>query len=241
MEMIMSGYRHHTFEDERNSFTTFFQLEREDYINLLDDIQKKGLFFRYIDSMGPTRLRSQRNTLICMITTISRIAIDEGVNAELSFALSDYYINELESIDKEDGLTAMMSDILLHYYDLALNEKRRTYTKPIASAVRYIGRNLHNRCPVNTVATYVNLEPHYFTTLFSQEVGVSPSTYIRERKLEEGKRMLSQLGASVTETAESLGFCDVSHFSRNFKQFYGISPSDLNHRDLPRVDMNQRT
>ena len=194
----------------------------------------EDVLLSYAGVLGPNRLRGLRNAMICLITPLSRLAIDRGADVELCFALSDYYINYLEGIDKDEELFELTRQILLHYYDLVQNEERRLYSKPIASAVRYVDRNLYGPCPVSAVAAYVGLEQHYFSSLFSKQVGLPPSQYILHRKLEESKYLLSQLGISVTEVAEALCFCDVAHFSRCFKKAYGISPSHVSRIDMPR-------
>lgn len=233
-EMILSGYRHHTYEDERRAYTMLFLLERDVFVELLHSAETDAFIDGYLEIMAPTRMRALKNALISLITTVCRVAIDGGVDVEFSFALSDYYINHLERLDSEPALRELMHEIMLHYYDLVQNEKRQSYSKPVASAVRYIGRNLYGPCPVADVAAYVRLEPHYFSALFSKQVGMPPGRYILQRKLEEAKQILTELNATVTETAESLGFCDVSHFSRQFKKAFGFSPSAMRRTDMPR-------
>ena len=230
-QMMMSGQRHHLYEEERRAYALLFHSEREAFIQLLHTRQVEDLLEHYAELMGPSRLRAKKNALISMITSVCRLAIDEGVEAEFSFALSDYYINELEWISAEPALLTLMREILLHYYELVQSEKRRAYTKPIAAAVRYIGRNLYRACPVGEVAAYVGLNPRYFCGLFARQVGLTPSLYIMQRKLDEAKRMLIHQNLSVTEAAEALGFCDSAHFSRNFKKQFGIAPSILRRND----------
>lgn len=233
-EMIMSGYRHHTYEVERGIYQWMFQSERDEFIKYLDSPDFAEQLAYYADVVGPTRLRARKNLLVCLIYTVCRVAIDEHVNVEFSFALSDYYLNQMELIEDEKGLQALSREILLHYYDLVQKEKRQVFTKPVASAVRYIGRNLYGPCRVRDVARHVNLEAHYFSGLFTKQVGMPPGRYILQKKLEEGKRMLTGLDATVTQTAESLGFCDTAHFSRCFKEAFGMPPSALCRRDAPR-------
>lgn len=234
-EMMSSGYRHHTYEEERTAYSRMFQFEREAFIEMIQSPQVDDMLMRYAEILAPTHIRALKNTIICLISAVCRAAIDEGVDVEFSFALSDYYINQLEMTLTEQKLRQLTREIMLHYYDLVQNEKRQDYTKPVASAVRYIGRNLYGVCPVSAVAEHVGLEPHYFSALFSRQVGISPGRYIMQRKLEEARRMLMQLGATVTDTAESLGFCDAAHFSRCFKKAYGFSPSVMSRRDMPRI------
>ena len=234
-QMLMSGYRHHTYEDERAIYGKIFLMNRDELLQLLYSEQMDDLFGLYAEIIGPTRLRAQKNSLICLISSVCRASIDRGLDVEFSFALSDYYINQLELVADERSLQQMSRDILMHYYDLVQNEQAKAYTQPVAVAVRYIGRNLRGTCTVGEVARHVGLEPHYFTTLFFQQVGTQPGRYIRRRKLEEAKQMIGNMGASITETAESLGFYDVAHFSRCFKQHYGFPPSVLKKQDAPRT------
>jgi AraC-like DNA-binding protein len=126
---------------------------------------------------------------------------------------------------------------MLHYYDMAHGDEMKFYSKPVASAIRYIGANLYSPCRVSDVASYVGLEKHYFSSLFSKQAGLPPSKYILHKKLEESKYLLSRLGASVTDVAESLCFCDAHHFSRCFRMFYGMPPSQASRVDRPRRDL----
>ncbi|MDR2609890.1 MAG: helix-turn-helix domain-containing protein [Clostridiales Family XIII bacterium] len=231
-QMIMSGYRHHTYEEELRTRYALFRLERDEFVKILDSPNTDRSLLNYREIMGPTSLRALKNSLICLIAATCRIAIELGMEVELSFALSDYYINHLETITDEASLLALSKQILLHYFDLVQNASRQQYSKPIAGAMRYIGRNLYGVCRVSSVAAYVGLEVHYFSKLFAKQVGMCPSKYIMQRKLEEGKHQLSELGAHVTDIAESLGFCDAAHFSRCFKKQYGIAPSRMENQEI---------
>lgn len=224
-QMIMSGYRHHTWEEERRAYNALFLLEREEFVEVINSQNANDVLLNYKEVLAPTSLRAVQNALICLISSVCRIAIELGVDVELSFALSDYYINLLETLTDEESLLALSRQILLHYFDLAQNASRQHYSKPIIGAMRYIGRNLYGVCRVSSVAAYVGLEVHYFSKLFSKEAGLCPSKYIMQRKLEESKRLLEELHTNVTTVAESLGFCDTAHFSRCFKAAYGVSPS----------------
>lgn len=61
------------------------------------------------------------------------------------------------------------------------------------------------------------------------DTGTSIGRWIRERRLRAGYRDLSRAGstATVTEVAFRWGFNDVAHFSRVFKQAYGVTPSSI--------------
>ncbi|PWV50612.1 AraC family transcriptional regulator [Chitinophaga sp. S165] len=66
-----------------------------------------------------------------------------------------------------------------------------------------------------------------FKREFQQIFNVPPATWIREKRLNKAKEMLETTAMSVSEICYSLGFENVSHFSRIFKQYHGIMPTSL--------------
>jgi len=60
---------------------------------------------------------------------------------------------------------------------------------------------------------------------FQAQYKIAPSQWIRERRLTRAKELLASTEMSVTDICYSLGFENVSHFSRLFKEHYGHTPS----------------
>ena len=76
------------------------------------------------------------------------------------------------------------------------------------------------------IAQAIGITPRYLHLLF-EEVGVTVSQWIKERRLERCKDdIVNSLvtGKSITEIAYSRGFNHLSHFSKAFKHKYGVSP-----------------
>jgi len=233
LAMMTSGFKHQTYEDELRS-SSMFELEQDEFIKLINSPAIAKSSSHYTNVLGPTPLRSRKNGSICLITLVCRIAVDYGVEIELSYSLSDYYINKLESLNSIEDVTELTRNILLHYYNLINSSTKNIYEKNIAHAIRFIERNTYKKCSVRSVARYVGLEPHYFSTLFFKEVKFTPSVFIRKRKLKEAKRLLTRTNYTVTQVAEVLGFCDTPHFTKCFKEEYGILPSALRKHDIKR-------
>jgi AraC-like DNA-binding protein len=61
---------------------------------------------------------------------------------------------------------------------------------------------------------------------FREIAGEAPATWVRRRRLEVARRMLQQ-GLSVVQVSERLGFANPFHFSRAFKSFAGVPPSNI--------------
>ncbi|MCV9927558.1 AraC family transcriptional regulator [Flavobacterium sp. LS1R49] len=60
---------------------------------------------------------------------------------------------------------------------------------------------------------------------FQSIYNMSPALWIREKRLEKAKEMLETTALPVSDICYTLGFENVSHFSRIFKEFYGQAPT----------------
>ncbi len=95
----------------------------------------------------------------------------------------------------------------------------------VCQAQRYIAAHIYERMTVGTVAEAVDLSASYLSALFHKCLGLSPGEYIRRARLEESKRFLREGALNITKIAEMLQYSTVHHFSRQFKEKYGLTPS----------------
>ena len=82
----------------------------------------------------------------------------------------------------------------------------------------------------HTVAEYADLlnkSPKTLSNLFSKLSKKSPLQYIQERKMLEARRLLKYTDKSIKEIAFEIGFEEIQTFSRFFKNYEGVSPSDF--------------
>ncbi|HAI11974.1 MAG TPA: hypothetical protein DCM28_09735 [Phycisphaerales bacterium] len=81
-------------------------------------------------------------------------------------------------------------------------------------------------CPANPqLARMVNMSTNGFLHLFKQHVGVSPQRYARRRRLEQAAIQLQYSGKSIEEISDEMGFADRFHFTKCFKNEFGIGPA----------------
>lgn len=220
-ENLLSGYRHHAFTLEQD--VSKYLLKGEGNTSWSDTLSLET----YATVLAPQRLRAMKNALICHITLLSRSAIRLGVDAEVSFSLSDYYIYALEEATTELRLQELLIELTKQYRKEVHLEQHRTYSLPVTHAIRYIHQNLYSACRVVDIAQHIHLNAQYFAVIFKAEVGQEPSTYVRDKKISEAKALLRQCNCSVAEIADALGFCDTSHFVRVFKRTVGITPKQF--------------
>lgn len=80
------------------------------------------------------------------------------------------------------------------------------------------------------VAPQVGLSYENFRKRFAELTGESPGHYQKRRRLEWACAAIYHGDSSLKEIADRLGFCDVFHFSKAFKQEIGYTPSDYRKR-----------
>ena len=96
----------------------------------------------------------------------------------------------------------------------------------IRQAQQYISAHIRQKLSVPLVARQVDVSPSYLTALFHKNLQISPGEYIRRIKLQESKQMIRENNLNFTEIAAALQYSTVHHFSRQFKEKFGITPTE---------------
>lgn len=82
------------------------------------------------------------------------------------------------------------------------------------------------------MAQSVNLSSTYFCYLFKSITGVPPAKYLKSLRMKQSTVLLTTTFLSVKEIARHVGLADDSHFVRDFKRMYGVTPSEYRNRAL---------
>ena len=96
----------------------------------------------------------------------------------------------------------------------------------IRQAQQYVSAHIREKLSVPLVARQVDVSPSYLTALFHKNLQISPGEYIRRIKLQESKQMIRENNLNFTEIAAALQYSTVHHFSRQFKEKFGITPTE---------------
>ena len=96
----------------------------------------------------------------------------------------------------------------------------------IRQAQQFISAHIREKLSVPLVARQVDVSPSYLTALFHKNLQISPGEYIRRIKLQESKQMIRENDLNFTEIAAQLHYSTVHHFSRQFKEKFGITPTE---------------
>ncbi|RHK05257.1 AraC family transcriptional regulator [Enterococcus casseliflavus] len=78
---------------------------------------------------------------------------------------------------------------------------------------------------IKKIYAEANVSPSYGLEAFKKIYGISPKNYLDSLKLKEAKRLLTIPDITIESISERLGYSHPAHFSRQFKNWVGISPN----------------
>ena len=162
-----------------------------------------------------------------VVTTalICRFCAEGGMSIEESFRLSDDYIQRVDRMTKIEDIILLHDQMAMDYTVRMRNLKRNAASsKQVADAIDYIYVHIRERITVDDIANAISISPTYLSRIFKQEIGISISEYIRERKIDVAKNLLRFTDYTLVEIANMLSYSSQSHFIQQFRISVGVTP-----------------
>ncbi|PKQ77966.1 hypothetical protein CJP16_10705 [Aeromonas sobria] len=115
---------------------------------------------------------------------------------------------------------------VLKFIDAQLNGLKQAYPDNLASIVSHLVSELlpSGECSVERIAKILDMHPRVLQ-LKLKELNTSYNAILKESRLQLALNYLKEQNTSMTDMALRLGYSDVSTFSRNFKEWTGLSPT----------------
>src|SRR3984957_2142490 len=95
----------------------------------------------------------------------------------------------------------------------------------VRRALLLMEQNLARPVAIATIALELGVSVRQLERLCREQVGVAPASLYRQLRMRYAHWLIDNTDRSVTEIAIEAGFADCAHFSRQFKDAYGLSPS----------------
>jgi two-component system response regulator YesN len=98
----------------------------------------------------------------------------------------------------------------------------------VERASEYIHNNYAQKgLTLNEVAQRNHVSPNYLSYLFKKNTGFNLWEYVIKLRMEESRRLILNTDLRRYEIAERVGYESPEHFSKIFKKYFGISPSEM--------------
>lgn len=96
----------------------------------------------------------------------------------------------------------------------------------VEQIVNYFEDHYNEKISLDQIAENMYLSPFYISRIFKSETGDAPIRHLINIRLEKAKELLeSDFQGSIQEVAALVGYDDAYHFSKLFKKYYGMTPS----------------
>ncbi len=93
-------------------------------------------------------------------------------------------------------------------------------------AADFIHKNYSYPLTIPAIASFAGVSRSQLFRIFKQTLGISPQEYLIMIRLQNAVRLMRTTELSITEILYSCGFNDPSHFARQFKLKYRVTPSE---------------
>lgn len=111
-------------------------------------------------------------------------------------------------------------------------ESRSAYIARINKVIDYIENHLGEEITLDTVARIACFSPFHFHRIFSTLTNETISAFIQRLRIEKAARQLqSEKGVSIRDIALNLGFGSMAHFSRTFRKYFEMTPSEFRKKE----------
>ena len=163
---------------------------------------------------------------------ISSIHLEKSQTEKFQ-AVTDLIIDEVEhkSYNHSDQVFHLFQVFLMEI-ERILNakqnkEERQDDYNIVVAFKKLIHQNLDQHLNIETYAAELNTNVKKLTAICKTYLALTPANFVKQRKVLEAKRMLSNQNIAIQNVAFSLGFDQPTYFTKYFKKEVGLTPKEF--------------
>ena len=118
-----------------------------------------------------------------------------------------------------DALTRSVSSV-------RLNSSGKLSEYYIREAINYIEQNFPFDISIEDIASHCGINRSYFGKIFHESVGKTPQHFLISYRMMKAAELLKMTDLSIADVGNAVGYPNQLHFSRAFKNIYGVSPKN---------------
>lgn len=188
-----------------------------------------------------------RNKIILNSQLLDKIAEDMGfahvisnLFKENNSASINLSVSESEKIDSifadvynlyiqenPDNKLEILS-LVLHFLQICFNchsENKTVISSCVSGAMQYINDNIASDISLTQISEVLFVTKNHLCKQFKKATDMTINEYIKGRRISMAKKKLQFSDMSVSDIAQSCGFSNFSYFSKLFKNYEGLTPT----------------
>lgn len=135
-------------------------------------------------------------------------------------------VNPLESDCLESYREKFMDFVLSEQQTLGAANDADQVAAKIQQAVSYINENYASDLNMAVVSNHISMNYSLFSAEFKNITGTNFVTYLKDLRMGEAKRLLTETDLKVNEISTRVGYDNEKHFMKSFKAYAGVSPTE---------------
>jgi len=136
----------------------------------------------------------------------------------------DYLLKPIRQEDLEKTLQKLENHLRATRQDYAL-PKAASAKDIVESVLEYLRQNYRQDVEFTQIADSFHVSAAYLSKIFKDQVGMTPSRYRNEYRINIAKNLLAKTDLPIKTIAEQAGFTDQFYFSKIFKKITALSPA----------------
>lgn len=110
--------------------------------------------------------------------------------------------------------------------------KAKSRSEPLSRAIEAMEQNLEAPLSMIELASHITLTRRQLHRLFRQHTGQTPTDFYRDLRLRHARSLLHGTPAKIIDVAMASGFGSHSHFTKVYREHFGVSPLKDRRADL---------
>jgi two-component system response regulator YesN len=173
--------------------------------------------------MSNSFLAAKVKIIVFFVQLMTRLDEEPRIRCDIDIDPAEEIIG-LSSIQAWEQWSAYMMDRLRF---IIKENKDHYYPKPLSLAVTYLKENYAKPLQLFSVAEHCEISQGYLSRLFSEYLNTTFIDYLNTLRISEAVKLLRDEKNTIKEIAYLVGYSDPNYFSRIFRRYMNVSPTEL--------------
>lgn len=169
---------------------------------------------------------TKRNDLLIWNAIFTKEIIRHGISKKYLHPLYNKFYNKILITRSLIDLQLLEISIASEYLELLISDIEVKDNFIVNKILQHLHTNIESYVSLEDISRHLNITPQYATSCFKKHMGMSLMKYSKKIRIDRAKVLLLTTTKSILDIGFILGFYDQSHFSKTFKTFEGMSPSE---------------
>lgn len=163
------------------------------------------------------------------VILLNDMALELGVSPEELPLTGDHALRAI-GISTDFASIEQYEQLLNHILDYYSGQIRNALTTnqpfEVGDIKSYIDNHYFEEIKISMFSDKYFLSREYLMKLFKQQFGFGIHEYVQKVRMEKAKELLADSNLKIQDISEMLGYKDKNYFSKAFRNYYAVSPSE---------------